>query len=95
MKVRGDLYSIAWKSICEEIHGRSMTKKEVAEVWKQSNYWKCIKGIKECHEYQYGSSYCCWDCEKRYRKGSGSISKEIYTLCVAGNEIFHDGILQC
>ena len=46
MKERDDLHSIAWKSICKEIHGRSMTKKEVAEVRKQSNYRKCIKGVK-------------------------------------------------
>jgi len=80
MKERDNLHSIAWKSICEESQGRSMTMKEVEQIRKQNNYWKCIKVNKECHEERYGGSYCCWDCEVHHRKGE-SIKGDVHFMC--------------
>ena len=108
MDSKGRLYKIALKTICEQKEGRKLTNPEferermkIERGEDEKLYWRCIKGIKTCHE---GRCWCSWACRVRFRhrneflypEGTREmVSKMDFPLCLAGFNICHDGLLLC
>ena len=86
-------YGPNWRNTWEQIESE---KKKKEEEEKKRKYWMCVNGIYICHgeNGRPGMGGPCRDCQVRRFRMFGE-NPSLYTKCINGYEICHDGIRQC
>ena len=78
-------------SECEHCREISL-QKALKEMRKE--YWRCVDGIQCCHFGWWGRKVRCQKCTPLYAKHPNK-AKDLYSSCLNGYEICHEGVICC